>query len=633
MLLIALVTISQRNPPDRVEILDELITDPFWPYRNNTGRGPDYSQSAREVLVVTIDADSLMRLGQWPWRRTMFAELARDTARAGVRVIAFDFPMLSPSENEAEDLAMAREFLSNPRVVLANAWLRDTSGNLELAWPFWWLEKEDGTNFVDYAAEAHRIGFTGSHVGAEGVVRSTYLIYPGTHQVLWSFDFAVACLARQEHEIDVGDLFDRNNYVDELEWGDRVIPLTDGGFTINYGMRTHVKELGTGTLLGQGTASYAPSISFADLRQIALGCREVDDYRALEEVVKDKILLVGITAVNLKDGRGIPLGVTVPPVYIHADILASLLEGKFVTKLVSEYGVLLAFLAGLAISTVMPRLDQARGLILVLTLSAAFYAFAAWSFIQQWVLVPVMPVLLALWLPYGFISWYINRTNEQDKALIRNLFGGYLSPKIVDNLIRLKDQGKLGLHGRKLKLTIFYSDIRGFTAMSETLDPYQVVSLLNEHFDRMTRIAYRHDAYVDKFIGDSLMAVFSAPLPRPDDALRAVRMANEMMQDMERLNEAREARGDPTYRVGMAIHTGPVVLGNIGSPVKMDYTVIGDAVNLTSRLCAAAGPGQILISEVTYDEVRDHVEVRELEALALRGKTQPVKVYEVIGLK
>lgn len=633
ILLLVVVTISQRTPPDRVELLDQLITDPFWTYRNNSGRGPDYSRSAGEVLVVTIDADSLMRLGQWPWRRSLFAELARDTTRAGARVVAFDFPMLSPSENEAEDLVMAREFLDNPRVILANAWLRDTSGNLALAWPFWWLEAEKGSNLIDYSTVAHRIGFTSSHVGAEGVVRSTYLVFPGEQQLLWSFDFAVACMARNVHEIDIGDLFDRDNFVDELLWGDGVIPLTDGGFTINYGMRTNVKELETGTLLGQGTASYAPSITFADLRQIALGCREIDDYRALEEVVKDKILLVGITAVNLKDSRGIPLGVSVPPIYIHADIVASLLESKFITRMAAEVAVLFILVAGLLMAVVMPRLDQARGLVLVVVLSAAYYLFAAVMFVQQWFVVPVLPVILATWLPYGLISWYINRTNEQDKALIRNLFGGYLSPKVVDNLIRLKDQGKLGLHGRKLKLTIFYSDIRGFTAMSESLDPYQVVSLLNEHFDRMTRIAYRHDAYVDKFIGDSLMAVFSAPLPRQDDALRAVRMAIEMMQDMDRLTEARETRGDPTYRVGMAIHTGMVVLGNIGSPVKMDYTVIGDAVNMTSRLCSAAGPGQILISQATYDEVQDHVEVRELEPLALRGKAQPVKVYEVLGLK
>jgi adenylate cyclase len=231
-------------------------------------------------------------------------------------------------------------------------------------------------------------------------------------------------------------------------------------------------------------------------------------------------------------------------------------------------------------------------------------------------------------LAMGFNAM-VEGLRERDK--LRETFGKYMTETLVDHLM----SGRVELGGTTLPVTILFSDIRSFTTMSEAMEAHALVALLNEYFTEMVAIVIQEDGVVDKYIGDAIMAVFGAPVPKADDAVRAVRAAVRMRKALLHLNERLVARGVEPLRTGIGIHSGEVVAGNIGSERRMEYTVIGDAVNLASRLESATKDegADILVSEDTYALVRDSVEARPVRELTVKGRAQPVMTYEVLGLR
>lgn len=219
----------------------------------------------------------------------------------------------------------------------------------------------------------------------------------------------------------------------------------------------------------------------------------------------------------------------------------------------------------------------------------------------------------------------------KDRDFIKDTFGRYVSKQVAEAILN----GRLELGGERKRATVLISDIRNFTAISEKFPPEEVVDFLNEYFSEMVSVVIKYEGTLDKFIGDALLAVFGAPIAHPDDAKRAVFAALEMQEKLKEFNKKRVKKGQNEIRIGVAVHTGNLVAGNIGSEVRMEYTVIGDTVNLTSRLepLNKQFGTQILISESTYREVKDDIEVREIPAVELRGKEEKVKVYDVLGKK
>jgi adenylate cyclase len=231
-------------------------------------------------------------------------------------------------------------------------------------------------------------------------------------------------------------------------------------------------------------------------------------------------------------------------------------------------------------------------------------------------------------LAIGF-NGMVDGLKERDK--LRHTFGKYMTATVLEHLLA----GKVSLGGESLTVTILFTDIRSFTSISETMDPQQLVALLNEYFTEMVGIVMQEDGVVDKYIGDAIMAVFGAPVPKPDDAVNAVRAAVRMRHALHALNVRLEARGLPTLRTGIGIHTGEVVAGNIGSEKRMEYTVIGDAVNLASRLESSTKElgVDVLISEDTYALTQHAIEARPVRQIAVKGRQQPVLAYELLGLR
>jgi adenylate cyclase len=224
-----------------------------------------------------------------------------------------------------------------------------------------------------------------------------------------------------------------------------------------------------------------------------------------------------------------------------------------------------------------------------------------------------------------------NAQSHQELALRvveRKALERFLSSAIVERILANPDQISLG--GENQTATILFTDIRGFTRLAERMEPHQVVEILNEYFSEMTDLLFENGGTLDKYLGDGILAIFGAPIARPDDAQRSVKTAVEMQRALVRLNGDWLARGQPSLKVGIGINTGPVTAGNIGSTKRMDYTVIGDAVNLASRLCAQAAGGQVLVSESTFNALTTGLPARKLDPILVKGRDTPVEVYELV---
>jgi adenylate cyclase len=214
-------------------------------------------------------------------------------------------------------------------------------------------------------------------------------------------------------------------------------------------------------------------------------------------------------------------------------------------------------------------------------------------------------------------------------ATTRERFQRLLSPDLAELVV----SGELSVEkgGENRTATVLFADIRGFTAMSENMVASEVLSMLNEYFEVMVEIVFRHEGTVDKFVGDEIMVIWGAPVKHEDDAARAVRAALDMQAALEEFNQGREANGLRPIHIGIGINTGELVAGYIGSTRTMSYSVIGDVVNTAARICSAAKAGQTIIADETYQFVKDDFELAEVEPLKAKGKSKPIKAYSVLG--
>jgi class 3 adenylate cyclase len=218
----------------------------------------------------------------------------------------------------------------------------------------------------------------------------------------------------------------------------------------------------------------------------------------------------------------------------------------------------------------------------------------------------------------------------REKERVTNILGKYISPEVAKKV--LSSGEGMALKGERRECVVMFTDIRGFTAFSENMAPEKIVADLNEYFSLMVDVVIKYEGTLDKFIGDAIMAVWGAPVPFEDKELRGVKAALEMQRALGQYNKARIDKNQTPLTMGIGLNSGVVVSGNLGSDKRTDYTVIGEEVNLASRLCSKAAPGQVLISEGMYRKLKGLVEVRPLDPIALKGFSEPVKVYEVTSL-
>jgi class 3 adenylate cyclase len=216
---------------------------------------------------------------------------------------------------------------------------------------------------------------------------------------------------------------------------------------------------------------------------------------------------------------------------------------------------------------------------------------------------------------------------DEELRKVIQLFRRYVAPQVVDEILKTAGSEQIDLSGELREVTVLFADIRNFTTIAEKMQPHEVVDLLNTYLGEMTHVVFRYDGTVDKYIGDAIMAVFNAPAIQKDHASLAVTAAMRIQEAVEELK-----KDNPKIAVGIGINTGSAILGNVGTDLHLDYTVIGDAVNIASRLCREAKAGELLISASTYKKVKDNIEVNYLSEQKFKGKSEPVHIYNVTGL-
>ena len=320
---------------------------------------------------------------------------------------------------------------------------------------------------------------------------------------------------------------------------------------------------------------------------------------------------------------------------IHANALQNLLSNHFLRSFAWYWKFLLAFALALAVAIVTFARGTKWGAFAFFALAVATSVVAWIVFSKDTLVMPIIgPSLAGLFALLGSTS-YVSVVEGKEKRMIKGAFGKFVSPAVVDELVA--DPSKLKLGGEKRLISVLFSDLAGFTSMSERLDPERLVHVLNEYLDEMSDIVIADGGTLDKYIGDAIMALYGAPTSMSDHATACCRTALDMQRKLNELNARWQAADAtwPTLKCRIGINSGTPVVGNIGGEKRFDYTALGDAVNLAARLepaCKTYGVA-IMIAQVTREFAGDAIQVRELDMLAVYGKKEPVRVYELLALQ
>lgn len=560
------------------------------------------------IVIIDIDDRTLSSsIGQWPFPRSYYGRLVKTLSEDGAKLICFD--ILFPEEDRMgpeNDIAFAEAMKDAGNVILSMEISNQSRDSDLFNEKNTFLEMERAIMPIELLRNAMcATGFVNLSPEPDGICRKSALIMKHQDKTFQALSLSMACAILQLKDIK----FSQEKLILTGE-KNVIIPL-------NYENKMYINFQG-----GFKTFKY---ISFEEVYK--------KKYRESNpDFFKNKYVIIGSSAPGLSDIVATPFHHSVPGVEVHATILNSILEDNFLRGSNPLLDLLLIFITGI-ITLNFRRFNPLRSTIISISIIALIMSISISLFNYKNFILSTVPLLFLVTFNYTGITTHRLFTEERHKRKLRNIFQRYVSTQLVNVIVNDIDNIDLALGGKRKKLTILFSDIRNFTPMSEKLTPEEVVHILNEYLTDMTEIIFKYDGTVDKFMGDCIMAFWGAPIPHEDDALRAVKTAIEMAEQLKVLQKKWEVEGKHSITMGTGINTGEVVVGNIGSPERMEYTVIGDDVNLAQRLESNARGGQIIISLKTYDEVKDKIETNVMTPIKVKGKTEPVAIYEVVGVK
>jgi adenylate cyclase len=558
----------------------------------------------KSVLVLVDDitmAEMSAKRARWPFPRVTFAQLIAALHLAGAEKILVDFTFFEAYASAEQDILLATITAASPSVVLARTKDRE---------PVFWDRA-----FVSAHPEFFtkpRTGLVEFPADADGVAR-TYLV-----------PSSLAARAFDQPDLPRGNLLRwhgglhkaSNRLKSALE--NRGVPVLSAGQFITVG------EPIIDRLLEAAPDLDPEAISRALAAEPPLTGE-------LTTAIRGKIVFLGVNASGTFDFKPTPMGEVEPGVLLHWTAWANLASGGFITALAWPFVLGTALLAGAAV------LFSGRNRIsLVAPLVTAFSATGlllggVWAGLSAgWFLAPATPLATVLLVLLGVMAenfWIEQRRKREIQAM----FGAYVDPGVVEKLVR--DPASIRLGGERREATVFFSDLAGFTDLSEKLPAEQMVEVVNAYLDETSECLHRHGAYVDKYIGDAVMAVLGAPQALPDHALAACRAALEARQALAGINARYAEKVGVRLEVRIGLNTGEMIVGNLGSSRKKQYTVMGDTVNLASRLEGAnkAFGTYILIGEETARRVQATMVTRPLARLRVKGKQQAIEVHTVHG--
>ena len=618
------------------------------------------------VVLAVVDEKSLDTEGQWVWPRSKFAQLVKRLSDAGAKVIGFDIGFHEP-ENQSvlntietirqtihdyhmqhddlenylqhlkqqsdNDRLLARTIADSRAKVVLGWFFHNDLSSLKHLTPEQLKEYEDtihtsrylythsdesvdvDLSYITPIAPEPNIpvlsdatdysGFFNFRPDMDGSFRQTWAVLKYNDELYAPLSLkSLSAYLNQPLHLEIGQM----GQVTQACIGDDLCLPTaeDGSMLINY----------------RGNVHTFPHFSITDILS----------GKVPDSALKDKIVLVGATAVGIYDLRVTPFSTNFPGLEIHANIIDAALARDFLEPPSTYYllNLMIIIFSGMALGHLLNKAGVISGSLIAFSMIGGYAVFCFLLFTYAGgILNMVYPILLMTAI-YISITAYKYFMEEGKKRFIQNAFSTYLAPSVVKQLIESPE--KLVLGGEQREITAFFSDVQGFTSISEKLSPQELVELLNTFLTEMTDIILQYEGTVDKFEGDAIIAFFGAPVTLENHAETAVSACIAMQKRMSALREIWHAQGKPELKMRIGLFSGPAVVGNMGSKSRMDYTMMGDTVNTAARL---EGVNKIygiytLIGETTYQAARHRILAREIDAINVVGKTEPVTVYEPI---
>lgn len=557
-----------------------------------------------KIKLIKIDSKSLAEIGQFPWDRSVYAKLIDKLEQGKVKAIGLDVTFPEPSKDASQDRAMAEMMAKYKNVILP----------VNFNFP----AKQKAKDLLEY----DRIEVPAAAINAPKNQLAHINVFPDNDDrvrrliiglpekdggIVEAFSVKLANFALSDDE--------------KVRWNEAEKKWYRGSSPIATNSRNQVitqyfteprqeKDLKTGY----------DSFSFSDVLNGKIDAN----------LFENDIVLIGPYTTALQDEYMTPMSKAIKMfgVEIHANMVQSILDNKFWGELGEPYGIVILALVVLMAGFLFERYKGKAALFVFIGLLVLYMIVFIVANEVLHTYIPIFYPLLAIILMYvwSIVSHYLAERRERSR--VTGIFGRFVPKAVVDQMLASGKEVKLG--GERMDISLIFVDIRGFTTLSEKLEPEQVIQFLNEYLDVCTKAIFKYNGTLDKFIGDGVMAMFGAPIRYDDHAEMAVRAALEMKKQTAALEARLMEKLGFTVRFGVGINCGPAIVGNIGSEeLRLDYTAIGDTVNLSARLESNAKPGQILISGNVYERVHHLFEIESMGEIKVKGKELPVSVYQV----
>ena len=610
------------------------------------------------IVIVDIDEKSLNSLGRWPWQRNVLGSILDQLFdHYQINLLGFDIVFPEPDQssglNVLEELAQQQlkdqpafletltslrpklnydqhfaESIKNRRVVLGFAMISNkecqrgnscsSSGELPSAL----LKLSDLENsaipiqaqgFASNLPLFNQVAVASGHFSQipdnDSIVRRMPMLYLYRDQLYESISLAMAKVALGEPIIEP-IIVRKGNYqsLEALKLGDRFIP-------VNENLETLIPYRGK-----RGSFSYVSAI-------------DVLEHKVPLETLQNAIVIMGTTAQGLFDLRATPVDEIYPGVEIHANMLSALLDNHLLASPAFVRGaeVLLMFMSIVIMVLLVFWVNPLWSIVIAIVMSVAIIWINLWFWTQLQLVIPLAPTLMMIWTLFLFNMGLGYLIENRHKRQLTNLFGQYVPSQLVDEMSK-NPSANFSLEGDSREMTVLFSDVRGFTSISEGLNPKELSQLMNIFLTPMTYLIHHHRGTIDKYMGDAIMAFWGAPLPDEQHARNALLAGLAMLKKLEEMQPIFKAKGWPPIHIGVGLNTGSMNVGNMGSEFRMAYTVLGDAVNLGSRLEGLTKQYGVsmIVSESVKTAVSDYV-FRELDRVRVKGKDKPVAIFEPLG--
>jgi adenylate cyclase len=611
---------------------------------------PPRDTADQRIVIVDIDEKSLAAEGRWPWSRDKMADLTDRLFEAGVAVVGYDIFFSEPERNSAAEVLRQLEGAGDNQTLIESlttltpqfdhdARLADSLRDHDVTLGYLFHDEKTtpvGTlpePLLTLAPEAVRrsgvkamsnytaslpllqtaaisSGFVTTWRDPDGIIRRVPMIIRHGDKIYGSLSLNVAKLYMLIDKVDVqtapiGD-FDA---VEKITLGGSTIPTDGHGFAL---------------VPYAGRAGSFPYLSASD----------VLNGHFTPEALEGSIVLIGATAVGISDLVATPVENIYPGVEVHATMIRAMLDNRFPSEPSWAAGANLTvtLTLGLLLALLLPHLPPLWLLLTSVTMASTITLGNFWLWQEQglalalaWPLLLIL-ALAALNVTHGYLK------ESRKRSQLKSIFGQYVPPQLVDSM---SDSGEsFGFEGESREMTVLFADIRGFTTLSEKLSPSELRALLNRYFTHMTGIIFDHNGTIDKYVGDMIMAFWGAPLRDPNHARHAIEAAMEMLRKTDELRPQLLAEGYPNIDIGIGLNTGMMNVGDMGSSYRRAYTVLGDNVNLGSRIEGLSKyyGARLVVGEATRAG-QDGFIFRHLDLVKVKGKTEGVNVYEPLCLK